>query len=950
MAENNSVSAAKKALRLKDPEKVKAALRGMGTDFSDEALSVYLDAFEHSFWMVREMASVLMGSAGSSSIAFIQKSYDKLSADQSYWCIQLLERLDIDGLPLLLKFCAAPDKDVRREAIGKLEKFDDPSILPSLVKCLDDPVWLNRKCASLVLESKAGTLPVLETIQSALQQGSENLTFWVLRIMSRLVGADPNNPVHAFLKHPNLRIKCAAIQAMGHMVDSQSIPILIGHLNDPSWIVRKSAASALMERGAEAEGFLKSAFKEGSHDMKYWAIKIMANITGSSRINTYQGFIQGQVEELKFYGIQALAEIREKESIVILIDCFRDRSWSVRKFASEQIASMGNAAISVLLDRVSSPEDDVKYWCIRTLADMGFVASSALKNLVTAADKDTRHYALGALEPPLSADLSGALVRCLDDKEASIQKMAADLLIRQGISSSRYLVSQLFSSNVNTSYWAKKVIVSLCNQNLDDLIDWLEEDESIRNKAVNYFSSVTATELPRILNGPMDDLKELINLASGDESVDDPFKMSGIFNAEMTGLFNPKTGSFGTSEAALPTAEFDVAKTGTFHADASKPMTGSELDYFLRLLHSQEGSDLHMSPGSKPVIRIHGELIILEEHDVLTKAATERMLTQMLSEDQRRKLERDLAIDCSYEIEDVARYRVNLFNQRRGLNGVYRIIPTIIPSFEELKMAPETFTKFCNLKQGLVLITGPTGSGKSSTLASLIDYINTNRREHIITVEDPIEFVHNHKKCLVSQREVGHHCRSFADALRSALREDPDIILVGEMRDLETISLAITASETGHLVFATLHTTNAGQTIDRMIDAYPPHQQPQVRVQLSNSIQAIIAQRLLPLARGGGRVPAHEILIRTSAVSNLIREGKSEQIFSQIQTGKEVGMQTMDDSLAKLIRRGLVRFEDAVEFAYDRKTFLELKNDLGSSMFDSTMGGGGGGAGRKPKR
>ena len=950
MAEKNAISAAKKALTFKDPEKVKNALRGLGADSSDDALSVYLDAFDHSFWMVREMASVLMGSVGKPAVDFIEKKYSALTADQSYWCVQLLEKMGDVGLPLLIKFCTAPDKDVRRESIGKLEKYDNPSILPCLIGALDDAVWVNRKCASLVLEAKAGSMPVLEKIQEALQNGSENLTFWVLRIMSRLVGADPNNPVHAFLKHPNLRIKCAAIQAMGHMVDSQSIPILIGHLNDPSWIVRKSAASALMERGVEAEAFLKSAFKEGSHDMKFWAIKIMAKMTGSSRISTYRGFVQGQVEELKFYGMQALAEIREPDSINILIDCFRDRSWSVRKFASEQIVVMGNAAISALVDKVSSHEDDVKYWCIRTLADMGIVSSAALKNLITSSDKDTKKYALGVLEPPLSAEIAGALVQVLDDKEASVQKMSADLLIRQGITSSRYLVGQIFSENVNTAYWAKKILVSLCNQNIDELIDWMEEDESIRNKAANYFASVTAYELPKALNGPMEDLKELINMASNEANLDDPFKMSGVFNGEITGLFNPDTGSFGSSASAAPDSSFDVSKTGTFKVDGSRPMTGGELDHFLRILHDQQGSDLHMSPGSKPVVRIHGTLVMLDDYDMLTRVSTERMLTQMLSEDQRRKLERDWALDCSYEIDGVARFRVNLFRQRRGLNGVYRIIPTVIPSFEELRMPPEVFTKFCTLKQGLVMITGPTGSGKSSTLASLIDYINANRSEHIITVEDPIEFVHNHKKCLVSQREVGQHCRSFADALRSALREDPDIILVGEMRDLETISLAITAAETGHLVFTTLHTTNAGQTIDRIIDAYPPHQQPQVRVQLSNSVQAIVAQRLLPLARGGGRIPSHEILIKTSAISNLIREGKSEQMFSQIQTGKEAGMQTMDDNLAKLVRRGLVKYDDAVEFAYDRKTFEQLKTELGSGIYDQGMGGGFGGQMRKPRK
>ena len=951
MVEKKVIEKAEKALLLKDPEKVKDGLRSLGSDFSDEALMVYLKAFEHRYWMVREMASVLMSSIGEEVLPFIRSSKESFSADQAYWIVQVLDRLGAPALPTLIEFLRTPDKDVRKEAIAKLERHDDPSILPALIERLDDPVWVNRQQASLVLEAKAGTLPVIESIQEALQEGSENLTFWVLRIMSRLIGADPNNPVHAFLQHPNIRVRCAALQAMGHMVDEASIPLFISHLNDESWIVRKAAATALMERGQDAESFLKSAFKEGSHDMKYWAIKIMARLTGETKLNTYRGFVHGQVEELKFYGMQALAEIKAPEAITILLDCFRDRSWGVRKFASEQVASMGNVAIPILLDKVSSPEDDVKYWCIRTLADMGHLASGALKNLITAADKDTRKYALSVLEPPLTDEVMSGLVKVLDDKEAALQKMSADLLKAQGLAASRFLVGQIFSENVNRRYWARKTIVALGNQNLDDLIDWLEEAEDMRKKAAGYFLTAPSHEILNVLNGPMEDLKENVRAGVEADGEGDPFAMSGVFSSDVKGLFQPDAGKYGSSSsynvgsigandspASLgSTGSFNVANTGSFHVEGAKPMTGTELDHFLRLLKDMEGSDLHMSPGSRPVIRVHGELIILEDYDVLTRSATERMLQAPLSEDQRRKLEKDWALDCSYEIDDVARYRVNLFRQRRGLNGVYRIIPTDIPSFEDLQMPAEVFSKFCQLKQGIVLLTGPTGSGKSSTLASMIDYINANRQEHIITVEDPIEFVHQHKSCLVSQREVGQHCRSFADALRSALREDPDIILVGEMRDLETISLAITAAETGHLVFTTLHTTNAGQTIDRIIDVYPPHQQPQVRIQLANSIQAVVAQRLIPLARGGGRVPVHEILIKTPAISNLIREGKSEQIFSQIQTGKEAGMQTMDDNLARLVRRGIIRFEHAIEFAYDRKSFESLKIELGLNDYEGGM-------------
>jgi twitching motility protein PilT len=315
-------------------------------------------------------------------------------------------------------------------------------------------------------------------------------------------------------------------------------------------------------------------------------------------------------------------------------------------------------------------------------------------------------------------------------------------------------------------------------------------------------------------------------------------------------------------------------------------------------------SDLHLSAGSPAMMRLHGELLPIEDQ-VLTRDQVHAMIYDILTDDQRRLFEEHRDLDFAIEIGDVARFRVNAFNQRNGEGAVFRVIPTHIRSFQELGL-PEVVQTLALRENGLVLVTGPTGSGKSTTLAAMIDLVNATRRKHIITLEDPIEFVHRSKRCLVNQREIGTHTRSFASALRAALREDPDVILVGEMRDLETISLALTAAETGHLVFATLHTKSAPKTIDRIIDAFPPAQQQQIRVQLAEALQGVISQVLLPTKDGKGRVAALEIMVATVAIRNLIREGKTHQMPSSIQTGTQVGMQSLEQSLRALVMQGRI--------------------------------------------
>ncbi|MBP9820942.1 type IV pilus twitching motility protein PilT [Candidatus Saccharibacteria bacterium] len=339
------------------------------------------------------------------------------------------------------------------------------------------------------------------------------------------------------------------------------------------------------------------------------------------------------------------------------------------------------------------------------------------------------------------------------------------------------------------------------------------------------------------------------------------------------------------------------------------------IEVLLEEVIKKKASDLHLQVGLSPMLRVDGKLVTVSGTDILTEETIETLIFALLDDDQKQILLKDKEFDFSFAFGDLGRFRVNAFHERGNLAAALRLIPNELLSVEQLGL-PQIVNKFAEYPRGLVLVTGPTGSGKSTTLAAMINKINHERAEHIVTIEDPIEFTHKSSKSIIVQREVHYDTFSFSAALRSSLRQDPDVVLIGEMRDLETIAAAITIAETGHLVFATLHTNSAAQSIDRMIDVFPPHQQPQIRSQLSNILMAICSQRLLP-AIGGGRIAAAEILVATPAVRNIIREGKTHQLDAVIQTGGEFGMQSMDKTLASLIHSGTITYEEARTCAVD---------------------------------
>ncbi|RCK80440.1 MAG: Twitching motility protein PilT [Candidatus Ozemobacter sibiricus] len=834
----------------------------------------------------------------------------KLSSDPTvrFWAHYIMIQLDFFARDELLEIAKSKESDeIRMLAMEQLARKPDKQVILCFLERISDPSWIIRRLAKkLLIEQGDG---IYQIIQEYFMNCPSRQKYDCIKIIplilkdkafalfQRMLESDTKGVVRPYI--------CAGL---GEIKTENSLQTLFGMLQDGSMLVREEAIKALTNWGREVVHPLLAIFPSASPETRHCIMILLGRILGLDVTKELNDFFGPPTSETKYYIMTALSQVRDPAVVQDLLPYLRDDSVFIQEHASRILASMGVHALDPLLACLDSEDDKLLLPVLRVIGEIG--SKDALRPLLFLIDNSrntlVRTCAIEAIAKLQKFEtVAGLLLLKLDDKDHAIRHTIVENLSKHPRSAFlKDLVLACLDRNADVARGAREILSRRDYPGVPSFFTLFE----------------TATDFEK---------DKIISLASklSTEQFDSVLKKEKI-----------------TIEALQP----ENVETRVHRRRYTKENI-TDIKELLYFLHEERGSDLHLNIGLPPSIRIHGDLV-RTTFETITPEKSRYLLYSLMNDAQKKTFAERMEIDFSFEIPDCARFRANVFMQKNGMSAVFRIIPNVIPTFEELSLDKETMIRVCNHKTGLILVTGATGSGKSTTLAAMIDYINRTRYDHIITIEDPIEFVHPHKRCVITQRELGTNTLSFSNALRSALREDPDVILVGEMRDYETMHLAITAAETGHLVFSTLHTINAYESIHRIIGSFPGDQQHTIRMQLAGSLRGIVSQRLIPAYLSSGRVLAYEVLVATQPIRRCIKEDKIDQIISTMQTSRSDGMITMDMCLEDLVIRKKITYEDGLKNAEDKKEFEKrLTERLGGKATGAVpAAGAASGAGTPP--
>lgn len=817
----------------------------------------------------------------------------RLSSDMTvrFWAHFILIELGFIKQEELLSILDSRENDeIRKIALEAVAKNPDRKVIIALLNKISDPSWIVRKQAKRALIEQGDS--IYQIIQEYFQSCSSQQKYECIKIIplilrekaftlfQRMLEADKGGVLKPYI--------CAGL---GEIKNPAAMKTLLDLLEDDSMLARQEAIKSLANWGKDLVEPLLSIFPTAKRESRLNIMILLGRILGLDLIDLFNEKFGSPTQESKYYLLTALGEIREPEVVPMLIPYLKDESIFIQDYTVRILSQLGVHAVDPLLACLDTEDEEL---IIRVLKVIGVIGSKeALRPLLFMIDNSkktmVRTCAIEAIAKLQKFELiAGLLLLKLDDKDLSIRHTIVENLSKQPRKAFlKELMSATLDKSADVAWWSREILK--------------RRDYIGIPSFLNLYDSGTDVEKDRILS--------LASKLSEDQ-------LDAV-------LCNEKI----TLDSLRP----ENVETRVLRRKFNKENI-TDLKELLYYLHEEGGSDLHISIGLPPSIRIHGELI-RTTFETITPEKSRFLLFSIMNDAQKREFSDRMELDFSYEISDCARFRVNVFLQKNGMAGVFRIIPNTVPSFDELSIDKSIMSKICNHKSGLILVTGATGSGKSTTLAAMIDLINRTRYDHLITIEDPIEFVHPHKRSVVTQRELGTNTLSFSNALRSALREDPDVILVGEMRDLETISLAITASETGHLVFSTLHTINAYESIHRIVGSFPGDVQQSIRMQLAGTLRGIVSQRLVPAYLSAGRILAYEVLVGSHPVRRCIKEDKTDQLVSIMQTGRQDGMICMDQCLEELVVAKKITYEDGFKNAEDKKDFQKrLEGRLGKEF------------------
>ncbi len=867
MAENKNLSTNQKKL-------IDEALRELESlsNKGKQSINPIIEYLSNDIWDVRKKASECLIQFGEDVVPYITsnlKSHYFQDEDLLYWSIQTLGGLGKDtSVNILLEWLEDPSfpKNYRVFIVKALEKNKSNKAIKPLIESLCDESYDVQFEAAEVLKNYGKK--VIPHLQTAFSSDKVEIRTWVSRILGQLLGKDAMTFFKNMLASEKRELRYYAVSALEEIGDMESLDLILSKLCDPSFLVRVQVADILKRKGEMIIPSLLSILRNGDTNEKYHAARVIYSVMGGASVQILKDRIGVDDLESKLLILSAIAETGGGEVVHYLAESFYDQNWLVQKHGANLLNQIGQSVIDPVTKlALKTDNDEVKMWLIIVLSHFKDKSIESYKQLFEKARRKEKIWMLKSLEESDNIRVMYFLIRALIDINWSVRNQAFDML-------KKFKERTIIYDDKDT--YLGNILVEIKSKGLED-------ENPVVRKLIDAANKL-----------------DVYRRRASDKDGNPKQGHEKIIGNEIEKISNEKT-----------------FKSILFHNHGT-PYQITIDDLLIKAMESG-ASDIHISAGYPPVFRIRGGMI-KQDLQILTADNTKFLTCSVISEPLRNEFETHKELDVSYEISGVSRFRLNIFQEVSGIGLVFRIIPTKIPEIEEI-MAPPILEELCKRKKGLILVTGPTGSGKSTTLAAMISKINHSRKEHIITIEDPVEFIHKPVLSKITQREVKVSTHSFAGALRSALREDPNIILVGEMRDLETIELAIVAAETGHLVFGTVHTSSASSTIDRIIDAFPSGKHEQIRVALVEGLVGIVAQTLIPKADGHGQVAAFEVMTMTSAIGNLIREGKTIQIRDYILQGKKQGMILLDDALAKLIQEKLITYEDALYACYDKDSF-----------------------------
>ncbi len=807
-----------------------------------------------------------------------------------FWAYFISIELGFTKQERLLELLNSQESDeIRRIAIDALAKKPDKQTIIAFLDKISDPSWIVRKQVKKALIAQGDG--VYGVIQEYFQTCSSSQKYECIKIIPLVLREKAFTLFQRMLESDVKGVfKPYICAGFGEIHNDLSMKILLSLLDDESLIVRQEAVKALVTWGKSVSYGALSIFPTASKETRLSLMQLLGKVLGLEVVDFMNEAFGAMTQDNKFLLLTALGEVRDPKVIPLLLPYLKDESIFISDYTKNILIKLGVHAVDPLLATLDSEDDNLTIQVLRVLGAIG--SKEALRPLLFLIDNSkktlVRTCAIEAISKLQKFDLiAGLLLIKLDDKDISIRHTIVENLSKHPRKAFlKDLVMCCFDRNPDVAWWSREIF-----------------------KRRDYAG---VSSLLKLYDGSTDFEKERI------------IALVSKLNNDQLDIILQK------SDIQFDSLKPENVETKVLRRKYAKENI-TDMKELLYYLQEEGGSDLHLSIGVPPSIRIHGELV-RTTFEIITPEKSRFLLFSLMNDHQKKEFNEKMELDFSYDIPDCARFRANVFMQKNGMAGVFRIIPNVVPSFNELGMDTTILEKLCNNKSGLILVTGATGSGKSTTLASMIDYINRTRYDHIITIEDPIEFVHQHKRSVITQRELGSNTISFTNALRSALREDPDVILVGEMRDNETMKLAIAASETGHLVFSTLHTNSAYESINRIVGSFPGDVQQTIRMQLSASIKGVISQRLIPAYMASGRVMAYEILTGSTSVKRCIKEDKTDQIISMMQTSRGEGMITMDQCLEDLVVAKRITYDDGFKNAADKKEFQKrLENRVGKA-------------------